>query len=205
MFDNEQHWQQVYQEKLTTEVSWFQQDAKLSLALIQACNIAHHQGIIDVGAGASSLVKQLHNLGFSRLLVLDISAKALEKAKQHFADGGNNIDWLVADVTDFSAPYKCSLWHDRAVFHFLTTPTARRAYIDSLKNTLNIGGHIIIATFALGGPEKCSGLTIAQYDAEKLMLEFGSDFKLIEQQQELHVTPTNKEQKFNYFHLVRNR
>ena len=203
MFDRKKHWGNVYQEKSPSDVSWHQKEQKLSLELIRCTQVASNEAIIDVGGGASVLVDHLCKECFTNLAVLDISANALASTKNRLGDSANNIEWFVADITQYDATNKFSLWHDRAVFHFLTDHRDRKNYVKVLKNSLRTEGHLIIATFAIGGPEKCSGLEIVQYDSEKMIAELGEDFKLIEERKELHTTPANKEQKFIFFHFLK--
>ena len=203
MFNRKKHWGDVYQEKSPSEVSWYQKEPKLSLELIRCTNVASNDAIIDVGGGASVLVDYLSKESFTNLTVLDISANALASTKNRLGDSANNIEWFVADITQFEAPNKFSIWHDRAVFHFLTDHLDRKNYVKVLKNSLRTEGHLIIATFAIGGPEKCSGLEIVQYDSEKMMAELGEDFELVEERKEVHITPANKEQKFIFFHFLK--
>ena len=198
-----EHWQNIYQDKSATDVSWYQKEPRLSMALIQRCGIYQDDAIIDVGGGASVLVDFLTQAGFTRLTVLDISGNALSSAKQRLAAQAKDIRWIETDITDFRPPQPYTLWHDRAVFHFLLDASDRKKYVDVLKQSLIAGGHVIIAAFGIGGPKKCSGLDIVQYDAEKIQAELGDDFELIEEEVELHITPANKEQKFMYFHFVR--
>ena len=203
MFDRRIHWQKVYQEKSTLDFSWYQKEPKLSLDLIRSAKITTVDPIIDVGCGTSVLVDYLIKESFTNLAVLDISANALATTKNRLGDSANNIDWFVDDITQFDAPYKFSLWHDRAVFHFLTDHSDRKSYVKALKNYLRPEGHLIIATFAIGGPEKCSGLDIVQYDSEKMIAELGEDFELVEERKEVHITPANKEQKFIFFRFLK--
>lgn len=203
MFDRKVHWQNVYKEKSPLDVSWYQKEPALSLELIRSAQLDSDEAIIDVGGGASVLVDHLLNEGFSKLAVLDISENALTSAKNRLADSAKNIEWLEADITEFTAPHQFSLWHDRAVFHFLTDQSDRKSYVRSLTQALRPGGHLIIAAFDIGGPEKCSGLEIVQYDSEKLIAELGAGFKLLEEREELHITPASKQQKFKYFRFVK--
>ena len=203
MFDRRIHWQKIYQEKSTLDVSWYQKEPKLSLELIGSAKVDSNDPIIDVGCGASVLVDHLSKECFTNLAVLDISANALANVKKRLGDSAKNIEWFVADITQFDAPHKFSLWHDRAVFHFLTDHSDRKSYVKALKNSLRPEGHLIIATFAIGGPEKCSGLDIVQYDSEKMIAEIGEDFELVEERKEVHFTPTNKEQKFIFFRFLK--
>jgi len=203
MFDRKSHWENVYGDKSPLEVSWYQQEPALSLRLIRDTGLSHEAPLIDVGGGASLLVDCLCAEGYEHLGVLDISGRALAHARQRLGEKANNIEWYEEDVTLFRPPHRFALWHDRAVFHFLTDAEDRRKYVDTLKCALNPGGHVIIAAFAIGGPAQCSGLDIVQYDAGKLMAELGEDFELVEEAGELHVTPANREQQFMYFHCIR--
>lgn len=203
MTDRKQHWEQVYSSKSALEVSWYQSEPRLSLELIQRSGIDKDAPLIDVGGGASLLVDRLQAQGYRQLAVLDISGAALAVARQRLGARAADIEWYEADVTQFSAPHPFRLWHDRAVFHFLTAAEDRQRYVEVLKQTVVAGGHIIIAAFALGGPLRCSGLEIVQYDAAKLQAELGPDFRLEEQQTETHLTPAGKEQKFGFFRLRR--
>lgn len=203
MFDRKKHWQNIYQEKSPLDVSWYQKQPTLSLELIHRSGIHKDEPVIDVGGGASVLVDYLYQEGFNKLSVLDISEHALNSAKQRLGDPAQNIEWFEADITEFKSPHPFSLWHDRAVFHFLTDPSDREKYVNTLKQALKPGGHLIIAAFAIGGPEKCSGLEIVQYDAAKLIAVLGEDFELVEEKSEVHVTPANQEQKFMYFRFMK--
>ena len=202
-FDRKAHWQGIYQDKQPLDVSWYQKEPRLSLELIQHSGVDKDEPIIDVGGGASLLVDFLCNQGFTNLSVLDISEKALASSRERLAEMADNIEWLEADITEFSPPRQYSVWHDRAVFHFLTDKSDRTSYLNVLNRALRPGGHLIIAAFAIVGPVKCSGLDVMQYDSAKLMSELGEGFDLVEEKQEIHVTPANKQQKFRYFRLVK--
>ena len=194
-----QYWEHVYQEKSPLEVSWFQTEPEMSLQLIKATGIKIDQRIIDVGGGASILVDYLLKFGFSQLSVLDISAHALQYAQMRLGKNRTEITWIEDDITSFQPPHTYELWHDRAVFHFLTKPEERKQYVRVLKKALAPKGHVIIASFAINGPKKCSGLDIVQYDKQSLCAELGNSFELLEVHNELHLTPTSAEQKFTYF------
>ena len=185
------------------EVSWYQKEPTLSLQLIRNTRIANDAPIIDVGGGASLLVDGLCERGFTRLAVLDISPQALAYARERLGDKAQRVEWYEADITTFVPPHRFILWHDRAVFHFLTDQSDRTRYVEVLKRTLEPGGHLLLAAFALDGPTRCSGLEIVQYDAAKLGRELGGEFRLVEERGETHVTPTGKQQKFAYFRFVR--
>ena len=197
---NKEHWENVYKDKLSHDVSWYQKEPLLSLELIENSKLSLDDAIIDVGGGASVLIDKLQQKGFLNLSVLDISNNALLSAKKRLADRADKITWYEADITQFKSPKTISLWHDRAVFHFLTNKQDREKYVAVLKHTLKPDGHLIVAAFSIGGPEKCSGLDIVQYDENKMSAALGNDFKLLESRCETHVTPTDKEQVFIYFH-----
>ncbi|MDH5446753.1 MAG: class I SAM-dependent methyltransferase [Gammaproteobacteria bacterium] len=199
MTNRKDHWEGIYSDKSPLEVSWYQKEPTLSLQLIEHCQLDKDQPIIDVGGGASVLIDHLLSRGYTQTAVLDISDNALTVARQRLADKANTVEWYVSDVTEFSAPHPFALWHDRAVFHFLTEASDRRKYIEALKAGLSPGGFLILAAFAIGGPTMCSGLNIVQYDAEKISQELGIDFELIEQMGETHLTPSGGEQLFSYF------
>ncbi len=201
--DRKSHWDKVYGEKQPAEVSWFQARPAISLEMIENAQLAPDDPIIDVGGGASSLVDELLAAGYADLTVLDVSGAALQASQHRLGDKATSIHWVESDVTQFVVEGPFALWHDRAVFHFLTDPADRRAYVAALKMALRPGGHLIIASFAIGGPEKCSGLPIVQYDADKLMAELGPDFRLVEQREETHITPAQHTQAFAYFQLIR--
>ncbi len=202
--NRKEHWNQVYQTKAPDDVSWFQTRPAISLKLIAATDIGKTQAVIDVGGGASVLVDFLLDAGFKRLAVLDISAAALALAKQRLNARAGDVEWFEADVTEFNPPRQFNLWHDRAVFHFLTGKADRQKYAQTLKRTLAFNGHVIIATFTIDGPLKCSGLPVARYDASAISAELGNEFQLLEQVDETHLTPWSTEQKFSYFRFVRN-
>jgi ubiquinone/menaquinone biosynthesis C-methylase UbiE len=197
------HWEKVYSDKSPLEVSWYQKAPELSLQLIRDSGIKKDEPLIDVGGGASILVDRLHTEGFNHLAVLDISAKALAWAQKQLGEAAEKVEWFESDVTEFAAPHPFMLWHDRAVFHFLTKAVDRKRYVEVLKRTLAAEGHLIIAAFAIGGPTRCSGLDIVQYDARKLSAELGTEFQLVEECSELHITPGSSEQQFTYFRFVR--
>jgi ubiquinone/menaquinone biosynthesis C-methylase UbiE len=197
------HWEEVYQTKAPDDVSWFQTQPATSLKLIEASGVGKDAGIIDVGGGASVLVDCLLDSGFTKLAVLDISAAALEHSRRRLGQRADAVEWLEADVTTFQPARRFGLWHDRAVFHFLTDKADRQKYAQTLQRTLTPGGHVIIATFALDGPPKCSGLEVARYDATSISAELGAEFQLVEQASEAHATPWQTEQKFGYFRFAR--
>jgi SAM-dependent methyltransferase len=203
MSERKEHWEAVYANKSPLEVSWYQKEPALSLGLIENAGVGPHEAILDVGGGASLLVDRLAAAGYHYLSVLDISARALDVARVRLGDKAGEIEWYESDITAFNPPHAYTLWHDRAVFHFLTTLADRKRYVEILKSALRPGGHLVLGTFALGGPTRCSGLDIVQYDATKLLTELGEGFSLEEERSELHITPAAREQKFAFFRLVR--
>lgn len=199
--NRQEHWNQVYRTKATDNVSWYQHRPEVSLSLIAASGIGRNAGVIDVGGGASVLVDCLLDSGYSQLAVLDVSAVALAHSRVRLGDRAAGIEWFESDVTAFNPPHRYGLWHDRAVFHFLTLAEDRRNYLASLHNSLQPGGSVIIATFALDGPAKCSGLDVVRYEEQSMLAELGTEFQLLEIRHEVHLTPWQSEQRFIYFRL----
>jgi SAM-dependent methyltransferase len=192
------HWENVCTTKGENEVSWFQQSPAPSLELIVQAGATSTSAIIDVGGGASRLVDNLIAQGFEDVTVLDLSGAALAAARSRLGGRAERVDWIVADATNWEPARVYDIWHDRAAFHFLTDADDRAAYIARLKRGLKIGGHAIIATFALDGPEKCSGLPVARYDSASLGQALGASFKLIHTQRHLHATPWDARQSFQF-------
>lgn len=196
------HWERIYGEKDSAELSWYQHRAERSLALIRDSGVTAEAPIIDVGGGASRLAADLLQEGFRELWVLDISAAALDRARAALGPDASRIRWVESDVTEAALPAAhFALWHDRAVFHFLTDPADRAAYVDTLRTALRPGGDAIIATFAEDGPERCSGLPVMRYDAATLMAQFGGGFELLHTEKESHRTPAGAVQSFRYCRL----
>ncbi len=194
-----EHWENVYSTKAAEEVSWFQEHARLSLQIICDSALAPDGRIIDVGGGASTLVDDLLSAGFSKITVLDLSAAALAKAKARLGSRAASVQWLEANILDVTLPASTyDVWHDRAVFHFLTSESERHRYVEQVLHAVKPGGLVIVATFAEDGPEKCSGLPVMRYSADGVHAEFGNTFELLGSQRESHLTPTGKEQKFVY-------
>lgn len=193
------HWETVYANKKPDEVSWYQTRLEKSLELIRRTGAIKTTKIIDLGGGASTLVDDLLASGFKEVTVLDISKAAIQAAQTRLGSRAKDVTWLEADVTWALLPAQhYDVWHDRAVFHFLTKAEDRRRYVDVVNHALKPGGHIIVATFGPHGPLKCSGLEIVRYDPAALHNEFGDDFVLIESFREIHHTPAGKEQDFIY-------
>ena len=196
---SKQHWEQVYKTKGANSVSWFQEHAQQSLQLIRQTGVQRDAGIIDVGGGASTLVDDLLADGYSNLAVLDLSEAALAEARQRLGGRAQQVSWLVGDITQVNLPrHGYAVWHDRAVFHFLTTAEEREAYVRAVLGAVRPGGHVIVATFAEDGPEKCSGLPVMRYSADGLHAEFGAPFTLLRHEREEHHTPAGAVQKFIY-------
>ena len=193
------HWENIYQTKAPTQVSWYQEHSLQSLQFVANTGIAKTDQIIDVGGGPSALVADLLNNGYQHITVLDISAAALEAAQQRLDARANQVTWLEANILQTKLPhFKYDLWHDRAVFHFLTEPEDRKRYVNAVKEAVKPGGHVIMATFASDGPERCSGLPVVRYEPESLQNEFGDGFILLDSTHEAHHTPFGTEQKFIY-------
>lgn len=193
------HWEKIFTRKSSSEVSWYKPHLDISLQLIARANIAKSASIIDVGGGDSSLVGDLVDAGYSRLTVLDISAAALERARVRVGNRAEAVTWLEADITRVALPANSyDLWHDRAMFHFLTNQALRSAYIRMCETAVKPGGTLILATFAADGPEQCSGLPTMRYAPEDLEQQFGSSLQLVEAVPELHITPLGKPQSFVY-------
>lgn len=201
---NKAHWEQVYTTKATNRVSWFQTQAATSLRLIERSALSLDAPIIDVGGGASVLVDDLLGRGFVDVSVLDLSGAALAAARQRLGDVAQAVTWLEADVTRVELPAAhYALWHDRAVFHFLTDPADRAAYRQRVLHALRPDGQVIVATFAENGPEKCSGLPVQRYSVAQLCAEFGAEFTLLHHETETHSTPSGASQAFIYVQLQR--
>lgn len=197
------HWEGIYRDKSPLEVSWYQLAPTLSGELILASGVGREAALIDVGGGASTLVDHLLDAGYTDISVLDISAQALAHARRRLGARADAVTWLEADITRFAPPRAYRLWHDRAVFHFLTDAADRARYRVALGRGLAAEGQLIIGTFAPGGPERCSGLPIVQYDTARMQAELGSGFELLETRGETHRTPSGKDQLFNFFRFVR--
>ena len=198
MSDRTTHWQTVYATKGEAEVSWFQDSPAISLEMIRAATPDRSAAIIDIGGGASRLADALLRDGYRNLAVLDLSANALDAARKRIGSAASTIDWIVADATTWLPAKTYDVWHDRAAFHFLTDPRDRAAYVERLRSAVAPGGHLIIATFAPDGPEKCSGLPVQRHDSASLSSELGPEFELVETRSEIHRTPWHSTQAFQF-------
>jgi SAM-dependent methyltransferase len=192
-------WDAIYRSKAPTELSWQQPAAGLSLALIANVLPARSGAIIDVGGGTSPLVDGLLAAGYTDVTVLDLAPSALVQVRARLGAASDGVTWMAADVcTARLAPAAYDLWHDRAVFHFLTNEEARAAYVAQVRRAVRPDGHVLVATFAEDGPTRCSGLEVARYSAEALHAAFGSDFTLLQRRREVHHTPWGAPQAFTY-------
>lgn len=187
------HWENVYQNKTQEQVSWTQKFPKTSLDLIAQFDVDSSGKIIDVGGGDGHLVDFLIDEGYENISVLDISSKAIERAKDRLADKGQNIHWITSNILDFMPETRYDVWHDRAAFHFLTSEKDINTYINLVGEFAN---HIVLGTFSKNGPLKCSGLPISQYNAEDLQALLKSDFELVSSHYEDHTTPFDTQQNF---------
>jgi SAM-dependent methyltransferase len=194
--DRTSHWENVYQTKSSTEVSWYEPDPKQSLDLILEAAGEKRGRVIDVGGGQSFLVDRLLDSGFKQVAVLDISNAAIKATKARLGERDSQVKWMIADITESDSLGEFDIWHDRAVFHFITNSGDRKQYLELLKGTLPIGGHFVVGTFAVGGPEKCSGLPIQQYDANTMANALGPSFEMEKSGHCEHTTPSGKSQLF---------
>ena len=197
------HWDEVYSRRPADQVSWFEPVPRQSLDWITETGVAPDAPIIDVGGGASTLVDELIVRGFNDLTVLDISGEVLKKVESRLGEKRRLVQLIASDVTRFNPSRTYALWHDRAVFHFLTVESKRRQYRDALLGATHAGSHVIISTFGPEGPTKCSGLVTARYDAMQLAAELGSSFELQRSSVDLHTTPAGVQQQFLHAHFSR--
>lgn len=192
------HWEGVYKTKGEHNVSWFEESPAISLDLIRATGVDAGASIIDIGGGASRLVDALLDRGYEAITVLDLSEQALATAKARIGPRGGKVQWVVADVTTWQPSQSYDVWHDRAAFHFLTEPKDRLAYAGRVQRAVRSGGHVIIGTFALDGPERCSGLPVVRHDAASIGEVLSSSFELVETRRHDHQTPAGAIQWFQF-------
>lgn len=190
------HWEQVYRSKAATDVSWYEARPAQSLQQIRASGVGLTDPVIDVGGGASFLVDELLNAGYRDVTVLDISADVLRKVSERLSGAGTTVHFIRSDVTSFRPTRQYALWHDRAMFHFLVQVEDRKRYLNALRQAVAPAGQIVLATFGTGGPERCSGLPVARYDAATLTAELRPDFQLLDSSLLTHRTPWGSEQQF---------
>jgi 2-polyprenyl-3-methyl-5-hydroxy-6-metoxy-1,4-benzoquinol methylase len=203
MSERAAHWENVYTTKAEKEVSWFQENPAMSLWLIEEAGASPTSRVIDIGGGASRLVDALFDKGFRSVAVLDISASALDTAKRRLGPRAAEVEWIIADVTRWTPSKSYDVWHDRAAFHFLTEAADRIAYVECLRSAVAPRGQVIIGTFALDGPEKCSGLPVQRHDSKSLADALGPDFELVGSHGNLHRTPWGSTQSFQFSHFRR--
>ena len=197
--DAKAHWENIYTTKAPDQVSWYRPHLETSLALIKRAARDRAASIIDVGGGESTLVDDLFEQGFRDITVLDVSQAAIDVNKTRLGKKAAGVHWIAADIAQVELePRAYDVWHDRAVFHFLTGQEQRAAYVRQVARSVKPGGHVIVSTFGLEGPTKCSGLEIVRYDADSLHSEFGARFRLVESSKEIHQTPFGTTQQFLY-------
>jgi SAM-dependent methyltransferase len=198
------HWDAVYSEKGEAQTSWFRPHLDESLRLIDALGLPRQAPVLDVGGGRSTLVEDLLERGFTDIGVMDLSAVALAESKKRLGARAEGVHWLVGDITELELPAAYyALWHDRAVFHFLTDVEGRARYVAAMAHAVRPGGHAVIGTFAVDGPERCSGLPVARYDASSLASVFAPEFEPVADSRDVHCTPSGNEQAFTYVVLRR--
>lgn len=197
--NTEKHWEHIYRSKAPNAVSWYRQHLETSLALIQKVAPQRSASIIDVGAGEATLVDDLLAAGYQNATVLDVSQTAIEVTKSRLGARAEQVHWIVADILtcDF-ASNAYDIWHDRAVFHFLTANEQRAAYVRQVARAVKPGGHVLVGTFGPDGPKTCSGLDVVRYDPESLHAEFGVRFQMMDSVKEMHDTPFGTTQQFLY-------
>jgi SAM-dependent methyltransferase len=201
--DTKTHWERIFATKIPDQVSWYRPHLETSLALIKRSASDSLTPIIDVGGGESTLVDDLLARGFENVTVLDISEVAIAATRKRLGSAAGKVRWIVADITQANLESRAySVWHDRAVFHFLTGAQQRTAYVRQVARSVKLGGHVIVGTFGPEGPTKCSGLDVIRYDADSLHDEFGAKFRLVNSSKELHKTPFGTTQQFLYCYCV---
>ncbi len=197
--DQKDHWEQVYSTRMAEKVGWYKPCLETSLNWIGELDLDRSAPIIDVGGGASTLVDDLVDAGFESIAVLDLAESALAASRKRLGQQSELVMWLPGDVTTYMLPGdRFELWHDRAVFHFLTEPASQQAYRINLLSALQPGGHAIISVFSPDAPPKCSGLQVQRYDHEQLSAKLGNEFELLRHQTEMHTTPGGVEQIYIY-------
>ena len=196
-----EHWDTVYGAKAEDAVSWYQRDATSSLTMLDACHVPPQASVVDVGGGASVLVDALLARGHQDVTVLDVSEAGLARARARLGDVGHAVHWVVDDVTRWAPERTFDVWHDRAVFHFLTDREDRAHYVERMRAALAPGALVVVATFATDGPEQCSGLSVQRYDAASLHEALGSDLMVVHERRQVHHTPSGAEQPFTWLAL----
>lgn len=198
MEDRKEHWNKVYDSKTPTEVSWYEPMPETSLDYITECKLDNDAAIIDIGGGDSFLAEFLLAKGFTDLTVVDISEKAIERAKKRLGERAEEIKWIVADASEFKPERQYDLWHDRAAFHFLTEDEQVQNYLQTVKRSVKPGGFLVIGTFSENGPKKCSGIEIRQYSVSQMQDLFSDDFTTMSCKNIDHTTPSGGIQNFTF-------
>ena len=197
--DERKHWDRVYERRAPDQLSWYRPHLEQSLSLIDQAQLSADAAIIDVGGGASTLVDDLLERGYTRITVLDISTKAMAPARERLGARAASVSWLNGDVTRVEVPeHEFDFWHDRAVFHFLREEEARARYVAAVRRAMKPGGHVVVATFGPAGPERCSGLDVMRYSADEIHSQFGRAVRKLSSFTEVHQTPSGTEQEFVY-------
>ena len=194
--ERKKHWETIFETKGPTDVSWYQETPEPSLSIFRGFDLPKTAKIIDIGAGDSFFVDSLIKLGYRDITVLDVSAKALERAKKRLGEDAEKIEWIVSDVTEFQPGTRYDFWHDRAAFHFLTAEEEIETYVSTVKRAVAKDGYLVIGTFSNNGPKKCSGLEITQYSESSLAARLGKDFQKLESRTIDHKTPSGAVQNF---------
>jgi SAM-dependent methyltransferase len=201
--DARDHWDTIYRKSEPNQVSWYRPHLETSLALIEQTGSGPHASVIDVGAGESTLVDDLLTRGYSQLTVLDISPAAIAACRARLGVAAERVRWLAADITQCALePAAYDVWHDRAVFHFLTAESERRPYVRAVVRSVRRGGHVIVSAFGPEGPTQCSGLEVVRYNSDSLHAEFGANFRLVSSSRQVHETPFGTTQQFLYCYCV---
>lgn len=198
MISKKEHWEHIYATKAINEVSWYQEKPETSLALIKNISLNKAAKIIDIGGGDGLMVDELIEMQFKDISVLDLSQNAIDKAVNRLGKSAQNIEWINTNIIDFEPQKKFNLWHDRAVFHFLTAENEIEKYVALTGNSIEKDGYLILATFSSNGPTKCSGIDIKQYDVADLLALFGPSFSLVQHLQQMHSTPLGTQQEFTF-------
>lgn len=193
-----QHWNEVYEQKQITEVSWYEPMPVTGLSFIDDCNLGKDAAIIDIGGGDSFLAEFLIAKGYTDITVLDISEKALERAKQRLGERAEEITWIVANAAEFTPEKEYDLWHDRAAFHFLTEEVEVQNYMKNVEKAIRPGGYVIMATFSENGPEKCSGIKVQRYSIDNLQRLFAENSNTLNCKNIEHQTPLGATQNFTF-------
>jgi SAM-dependent methyltransferase len=200
---SQQHWEALYRDRAPELVTWYQEHPALSLSFVAATGLGSGAAVVDVGGGCSLLTDYLIEQGYTNITVLDLSSIAMGYARQRLGDRAEEVTWIEGDVLEYRFDTTFDVWHDRAVFHFLTDPADQERYVDSLSDAVPTGGHVIIATFGLAGPETCSGLPVQRYGPEALSQALGPGFETVGFRTEMHHAPTGVTQQFLYGHFQR--